>query len=396
MSTISINSYSKNPDTKIATEEIIHNLKEELKNITLPLAFGVVFCGPKHDLSYIIKKLNELTKQQKIIGCTTAGEFTHKEHIHNGVVVHLVFSDDMITKKVVAQGMSSNLLNVVRKLTEGFSSFREESIKNGFEFGYTLVLTDGMSIEGEALVTFLQTRTHIQHFLFGGASGDEGKFKKTLVGDDEIANPDVAAVIHIFSKKPFGIGVNHGLRQNSEIMTVTRSVSNEILTINDKPAFEIYQAYAKNKGIDLNETNASEFFIKNEIGIIRHNEVVKARAPLYVSPNKGIVCAGVVLEGSKIAILDSDKEKLLEASRKAAEEAKNNAGINNFSGILVFDCICREAILQQQFKEEIETIQNVFGNIPVSGFLTYGEIAKYKGNLSGWHNTTAVVVAIPS
>lgn len=53
-------------------------------------------------------------------------------------------------------------------------------------------------------------------------------------------------------------------------------------------------------------------------------------------------------------------------------------------------------ILQNQFPEEIKTIQNVFGNIPITGFLTYGEIAKYKGSLSGWHNTTAVVVAIPS
>jgi hypothetical protein len=27
--------------------------------------------------------------------------------------------------------------------------------------------------------------------------------------------------------------------------------------------------------------------------------------------------------------------------------------------------------------------------------LTYGEIARYHGRLEGWHNTTAVVVAIP-
>ena len=35
-------------------------------------------------------------------------------------------------------------------------------------------------------------------------------------------------------------------------------------------------------------------------------------------------------------------------------------------------------------------------DVPVAGLLTYGEIARFKGRLEGWHNTTAVVVAIPA
>ena len=166
MNTVCINAYSKNQDSKLATEEIVHTLKESIKEITPPLAFGVVFCGPEHNLSYIIQKLTELTNSNKIIGCTTAGEFTQDEHIHNGVVVHLVFSDDMITKKIVTKGMSNNLLNVLRKLTEGFKEFRNDCLEKGFQYGYSLVLTDGMSIEGEALISLLQTRTHIQHNFF--------------------------------------------------------------------------------------------------------------------------------------------------------------------------------------------------------------------------------------
>ncbi|GIX43299.1 MAG: hypothetical protein KatS3mg129_3032 [Leptospiraceae bacterium] len=396
MGTICINALSENKNTEEAIKEILSDIENKISNVSLPLAFGVIFCGPDHNLSYIIKEVSNLVNNETIIGCTTAGEFTDKKHIHNGVVIHLVFSDDMITHKIVVKGMSSNLLNVLRKLTEGFKEFRENCINRGYSNGYSLVLTDGMDPDGEALISMLQTRTHIQHNFFGGASGDEGRFKRTLVGDNILCDSDVVALIHIFSKKPFGIGVNHGLRQNSEIMTVTKATSNEIITINNKPAFEVYKEYAQKKGITLTEDNASEFFIKNELGIIRHGEVVKARAPLYAGNDGRIICAGIILEGSQVAILDSEKEKLLEASKKAAEEAKKNAGIDSFSGILVFDCICRETILQNQFPEEIKTIQNVFGNIPITGFLTYGEIAKYKGSLSGWHNTTAVVVAIPS
>jgi len=35
------------------------------------------------------------------------------------------------------------------------------------------------------------------------------------------------------------------------------------------------------------------------------------------------------------------------------------------------------------------------GEVPVAGFLTYGEIASYSGRIESWHNTTAVVLAIP-
>ncbi|MBS1153045.1 MAG: hypothetical protein H6Q89_4743 [Myxococcaceae bacterium] len=31
-----------------------------------------------------------------------------------------------------------------------------------------------------------------------------------------------------------------------------------------------------------------------------------------------------------------------------------------------------------------------------TGFLSYGEIARFRGRLDGWHNTTTVVTAIPA
>jgi hypothetical protein len=38
----------------------------------------------------------------------------------------------------------------------------------------------------------------------------------------------------------------------------------------------------------------------------------------------------------------------------------------------------------------------VFGDVPVAGFLTYGEIARRPVHLDGWHSATAVVAAIPA
>jgi small ligand-binding sensory domain FIST len=48
------------------------------------------------------------------------------------------------------------------------------------------------------------------------------------------------------------------------------------------------------------------------------------------------------------------------------------------------------------FSREIEAVRAAFPGVPVAGFLTYGEIARFKGHMDGWHNTTAVVAAIPA
>ncbi len=37
------------------------------------------------------------------------------------------------------------------------------------------------------------------------------------------------------------------------------------------------------------------------------------------------------------------------------------------------------------FDKEIEAVRQVFGSLPIAGFLTYGEIARYPGKLNGAH-----------
>ena len=64
--------------------------------------------------------------------------------------------------------------------------------------------------------------------------------------------------------------------------------------------------------------------------------------------------------------------------------------------MLVFDCICRRMRLGKRFPEEVEAIRRVFPDVSLAGFVTSGEVARLSGRLDGWHNATAVVLAIPA
>ena len=63
---------------------------------------------------------------------------------------------------------------------------------------------------------------------------------------------------------------------------------------------------------------------------------------------------------------------------------------------MVFDCLARGQILGPQVTRMVAAIRQVFPNVPMAGFFTYGEIARYKGRIEGWHNCTIVIAAIPA
>jgi methyl-accepting chemotaxis protein len=96
-----------------------------------------------------------------------------------------------------------------------------------------------------------------------------------------------------------------------------------------------------------------------------------------------------------VSILDGEVDSMIAAAAEAAREAKDALGGRRPAAAIVFDCVCRGMILGDDFGREIDAIRGQLGDVPVLGFLTYGEIARYPGRASGWHNATAVVVAIP-
>jgi len=237
--------------------------------------------------------------------------------------------------------------------------------------------------------------TQALHQVVGGAAGDEGKFQATHVGDPERAGSDMAAAVHVFSKHPWGVGIGHGLEPTTAKMRVTRAKGNVVQEIDGRPAFSVYEEHARKRGVALSAASAGEYLIANELGIIVAGKVTRARAPLSVGKDGSLTCAAEVPQGAHVAILDGKPDAMVAAAREAASEALQNLQGQEPAGVLLFDCVCRGLILKDGFQREIDAVRGVMGEVPVAGFLTYGEIASYSGRIESWHNTTAVAVAIP-
>ena len=380
-------------DAAVSGREAARQAREGLGGA--PASFGFLFASPDLPLGDALRAARAAAGTQQIIGCTTAGEVTERGLTHGGVAVLLVWAPQAVAETAAVAGLKEDPKRAAAALCRNFRTAQGKAHAKGLAFSTTVVLADGLSGVGEELVRQILAQTQALHQIVGGAAGDEGRFKATLVGDGERAAPDVAAAAHVFGAAPWGVGIGHGLEATTGKMAVTKAKGNVVYELDGRPAFEAYKEHARKRGVSLNLSGAGEYLIANELGVMLGDRVARARAPLSVGADGSLTCAAGVRQGSQVAILDGVPKNMVAAARSAAEEAKANLQGAKPAGVLLFDCVCRGMILKDQFQKEIEAVRSVMGDVPVGGFLTYGEIANYGGSVEAWHNTTAVCVAIP-
>jgi hypothetical protein len=358
--------------------------------------FGFLFAGPDHDMSGLMRGARAAADGVDFIASSTAGEFTEAGLTHRAVATLLVAADDTEHRLAFAEGLKRDHERAVDTLCRDFSVAQQEAQSRRRLASTTVLLTDGLSGTAEHALALLGDRTGFAQQIVGGAAGDEGRFRHTAVAAGTLSNVDAMAALHVFSRKSWGVGVGHGLRPASPKMLVTRAHANVLQEIEGRPAFDVYRDYAAGRGIKLTPDDAGPFMIGNELGVYLFDRLNRARAPLGVLPDGSLNMAAEVPQGASICILDGEPDRMVAAAQEAAREAAQRMEGERAAGVLVFDCVCRGMILKDEFQREIDAIRGVFGDVPMVGFLTYGEIARFGGKLSGWHNTTAVVVAIPA
>lgn len=385
---------SSRRDSRRAVEEATRDALARLG--TAKPTFGFIFASPNRDLSFVLAETKRATGCSDLLGCSTAGELTEAGRLDDGLVVMLVSSDDTHHCLEFGRGLKAGHKKIAEQFSRASSEAKAAARAAGRRHLTTILLTDGLAGTGEDLVNEMFHQSTSLTQIVGGAAGDAGRFRETVVAAGRECSNDSAAALHVFDTQPWGVGVNHGLRPTTKPMRVTSSERNVIHTIEGQPAFEIYKKHASERGVSLTPGTAGAYMIANELGVHFFSSLSRARAPLAVGDDGSLSCAAPVPEGSFVSILDGEPASMIAAAKTAAEEARDRLGKAKAAGVLLFDCVCRGMILKGEFDQEIEAVRSVFGEVPVAGFLTYGEIARCAGSLEGWHNATAVVAAIPS
>lgn len=376
-----------------AAAELVRDLKRGLDGREAALV--MVFASTEQPLGEVAKILAESLPGVAVLGASTAGEFTERGDT-KGAVCAVAVSGEFKVYAGIGAGVRANPERAVAQALEGLPRALA-----GYPYRTGLLLIDTMAGNCEEVTLIAAAELGGDEPLAGGAAGDDLKMESTTVSCGARAASDAVVIGQIFSKAPVGVGVCHGHRPLSQPLKVTKAHGNVVEQIEGRPAWEVWRERTRDaamqQGLDVDSLAASEetgFLLRFEAGLAAGQEY-KIRAPLSRTNEGSINFACGVPEGAVIRITESTPKDQIVSAREAARRAKEKLGGRPAAGAIVFDCICRNLILRDEFGGAVKAMVEELGNVPLAGFETYGEIALDAGDMSGFHNTTSVVLAFP-
>lgn len=364
-------------------------------------SLALVFLSPRFELDAALLGVRSALPSVLVVGCTTAGELSELGLTVGGISVMLLGGSGLNFQIDDEHGLArpppSTPARASQRAQSILSTLKDKSELAADTSRLTsLILTDGMSPMSETIVGSLQGGSSTSHELFGAGAADEFNFRSTELGTSKSgAFNDGAIAVHFLSSSHWGIGVFTGFSPTRDPLKVTRAEGNIVHELNGKPAFEFYRERAARSGIELEPQDASAYILQQPLGIVGYDQLRAIRMPFSVLQDGSIACTGDVPQGATVRLLSATSDTLVGAARKAAQTARERLGSEEAAGILVFDSVLVHNALEQDYRRVIDQVRTVFPDTPIAGFLCYGEVARYSGTLSGWHNGSTVVVAIP-
>ena len=380
-------------DSANAADKVLEQVREQFSGDPKLL---MVFASTEQPLDDLMPRLSNQLGESTVLGASTAGEFTEKGDA-KGATSFIALDGDFVVKAGMGRDLGSNVESAVGTAINGYGDLEVE----GYDHRTSILLLDPLVGTGEEAVLTAAMLLGDRARLAGGAAGDDLQMKATHVAlGGEVAS-DAVVTAMLYSKNPLGVGVCHAHEPLSEAVEVTAADGALISEINGRPAWEVWQELAgpraSQQGFDVSNLSVEDegaFLLSYEAGLPVGSNY-KIRAPLARTENGAIQFACSIPQGAKIQITESCPDRQQQSAVEAARRAREQAGTNNLAAAIVFDCICRNLILKDRFGDAMSAVSGELGGVPLAGFETYGEIALDAGELSGFHNTTTVVLAVP-
>ena len=308
-----------------------------------------------------------------IVGASTVGEIFEGKIKTNSTIVLFSFFEDSLLNSFSYEGKPGSEESVSKALLKSLEALKTD-VKG------LLLLSTPVSNNSGKMFNML-TAGELSYPIFGGGAGEYSNRKHTLVYDGSLCYRQGFVAV-AFSGSTLSIELQTYLEWHplSQEMTITDVDEMLVKTIDDKPAFSVYEQYLGIKADENFFQNSMEFpFLIN-----RYGQTI-ARTPFFANEEDGsIQLVADVRKGEKFRIGYGNPQMILAESlhiQKKMMDFKPQA-------IFLYTCICRRFLMQQDV--DLETLPfNKMG--PTAGFYTFGEFCS-NSKLHSLLNSTLVAV----
>lgn len=167
-----------------------------------------------------------------------------------------------------------------------------------------------------------------------------------------------------------GSGCRGGWRAFGPERRITRSSGNVVFELDGESALSLYRRYL---GTYADGLPATGLLFPMEIRPPGQGPHV-VRTILGIDEVDGAVrFAGDMPEGFYARLMTGSTTNLLEGAGEAATQSRARLGAGAELAILI-SCVGRRMVLGQRTDDELGSVGEVLGNIPMTGFYSYGEL----------------------
>ena len=259
------------------------------------------------------------------------------------------------------------------------------------------LMTDGLVVNGSALIGGLQDIIGSEAEISGGMAGDGERFEETQVVLNGVVKSGTIAAIGFYGRSiRFAHGCIGGWDAFGPRRKITASAGSVLHQLDDRPALDLYETYLGEEAADLpasgliyplkiwDPAKPDDQFVRTLLGIDREA--------------KSLLLAGDVPEGWHAQLMRGSIDRLIDGAARAARDASQAMAAQGVApaACLLVSCVGRRLLMGQSTEEEIEQVHEAIGpGVPMAGYYSYGEIAPRAGSkVAGLHNQTLTLTLL--
>jgi len=336
------------------------------------------------------EELRRMFPRAHVLGCSTGGQINNND-----------VNDDEISAAAIE--FDATPLRLVCRDIGGAQQSDEcgEAIGRALhtdDLAGVFVLSDGLNVNGSALVAGITKVIGAKIPLTGGLAGDGADFKETLVGGDCAPRPRLVAGIGFYGR---AIRIGHGSAGGWDLFgprrRVTRSAGNVLFELDGEPALDLYERYLgpeESKGLP-----GSALLFPIQVHDAGRPDSAVVRTVLAVDRDaRSMTFAGDVPQGWTAQLMRGNFDRLAAGAADAARQARSGLNTDDarerFS--ILVSCIGRRLLMGQRTTDEAEAAGAELGAETLRlGFYSYGEISPHaKSGICELHNQTMTVTTL--
>ncbi|HEX7180586.1 MAG TPA: FIST N-terminal domain-containing protein [Thermoanaerobaculia bacterium] len=319
-------------------------------------------------------------------GCSTAGDIFGTQVSDDSLVVTAVHFE-----RTRVHGSRTRIAGPEDSFAAGERLARSLE-KDGLV--HVFVLSDGLNVNGSALVKGLASQLPSDVTVTGGLSADGARFRETLViWGDAPEEPSIAALGFYGSSLRVGYASLGGWDAFGPERLITRSRDNVLYELDGRSALELYKTYL---GPHARELPASGLLFPLSIRTGPGDTPVVRTILSVNEDDHSMTFAGDVPMGTYARFMKANFDRLIDGAVGAARTSYEAVGSSAPDLALLVSCVGRKLVLGQRVEEEVEGVRDVLGERTIlTGFYSYGEISPFTPDAKcELHNQTMTITTL--